>query len=220
MLKKLAKNFWRWFMSEPVPKGNASDAKWYVWTVRAPYWQVEEVYNARFKGIREEDNLIVKFFHKRLFGTPWPKLTDEFVKKNDFSIFMLPDGTVKPLKYIEKNCNGKFPKYLIDSQNQVLGIVIQPALVISKYFNVLVDAKSALCDMGDFVKFKDLEYLKWTLKEVNRMLDDIGLEKLSGRYWIDTGFRGCLGIGIWQENKIYIRVHDSDCAQILLKMKK
>ena len=131
-IKKLKEKIWRWWTKETLPKENAPISDWYFWTLHAPYWQVKEVYEKRFNKVFNDDcslnidcienldcclskdNLIREYFENRLFGIPWPVLSQKFVEENEYEIFVLPDDVKSKVKYVKKYAKGKFPKYLID----------------------------------------------------------------------------------------------------------
>ncbi len=235
MLKKLAKKFWRWLKSKPVPKANASLTDWYVWTLHAPSWQVKEVYEKRFNKVFHDDcsldidcvenfnyclgkdNLIREYFENRLFGNPWPVLSQKFVEENEYEIFVLPDDVKSKVKYVKKYAKGKFPKYLIDTKNQVLGMIIRYDCIISEYYNTEIDDRSALYSSDNFFSMKDADYLTVSMLEINRMLSRIGLSRIEGKYWINGGL---MGLCVWNDGTVQKYFDGGVFAKILMKMKK
>lgn len=224
-IKKLKEKIWRWWTKETLPKENAPISDWYFWTLHAPYWQVKEVYEKRFyienfDCCLGEDNLIREYFENRLFGNSWPVLSQKFVEENEYEIFVLPDDVKSKVKYVKKYAKGKFPKYLIDTRNQVLGIIIRYDCIISEYYNTEIDVRSALYSSNNFFSMKDADYLTVSMLEINKMLSQIGLSKIEGKYWINGGLQNWMGLNVWNDGTVQKYYDGGAFAKILMKMKK
>ena len=184
---KLKEKIWRWWTRKPLPKKTPDFwdnlKKWEKFVERAPYWQVEEVYENGFgNGIAYSDRSL-RPFRRRMWKIEWPKVSKLFLLVNRKKILRVSKNEAV-YRAIKDKFDYNGPKYVIDENRQILGIAVSKSCVIDTVSNCPFGLWGARNEEDVFLSSVDVVHLFSCINEVNEMLMRFDMPQIKKKYWI------------------------------------
>lgn len=203
-----------WFnvICYPTPGIWSSLELWEEFAEKAMYSRVKQAFD-EYKDIcfthKERENL--RSIVKRLAKGNWPKLSDDFLERHKAEIFVVTSKeTAKDeLQY----CQASTTLYLVDKNNQMLGIIVNKGIIITGFIDGVVSYEAAAVYRKGFnlPNKEQMRAISFRLPDIKEKLDVLGL-KLAKNYWVTNGYELFVGA-----NQGAIRPHlkKGDVAQLL-----
>ena len=209
MLEKIKK----WWQRIPEPESVADRVAWQEFIKKAKRWQLEELYEREALEQRFETFVLVDLL-KQLWQVKWPVWgNDELEKYGDMTMLKLPFSSIELAAAEHKE--GDDPKYLIDVNNQILGIVLSRDCVITKLYNQKAFRKVAIELQEEFLTDDEVKNLVMkNQSKISNMLAVSGMGKLHENYWVRCND----SIRIWNAEFEQFSLSDNFlCAYVLGK---
>lgn len=179
MLEKIK----QWWQKVPLPHNPNSEKEWICFADNAPRWQIESIYQSELKSPIYQP-FVQAILLKQLWRTQWPKISKKFICAHQpKTILKLPFSSIK-LAAAEHPEDG-IPRYMIDVNNQVLGIVLSKNCVITKIYNQYAYQFVATELQDELLTKEDICNLVFPARyQLAKMLQDIGIAAFHKDYWI------------------------------------
>ena len=199
----------------PRPVPWASNEVWQDFVNNASYGNVCKTLQVNdslyFCWEKCTDNL--RILCKRLAEGDWPVLSKDFIKKHGSKVIRVPSG-VDVKTFVHDNCKKVEARYLIDENNQMLGIVLTKSIVITGLFYGKFS-----CHMAECCKFcgyvptgLDIVPIHSNITDINNLLHEIGYNPIIQAYWFDkSGQISSVGMPFYHKRV----AGDKDCAQMV-----
>lgn len=130
------------------------------------------------------DNL--RILLERIAKGNWPKLSNDFVRKNADKIFRVQSCETAKSEVLE-NYEKANAKYLIDENNQMLGIVLSKNTIITGlFYGKASDGVVECCKYAGYVpSASDIVPIYSNISEINNLLYEIGYNPIIQIYLLD-----------------------------------
>jgi hypothetical protein len=170
-----------------TPRSRACIGNWIKFAEKASYSRVEKA----FYKVRDLDYFdyyqdVIEVLLNRLARGNWPNFSDDFIAKNNEQIFKVKSMETAKDEISDSDDIQK-AKYLVDENNQMLGIVVCKNVIITG----LVYDRVSLSVIKSFVSSKripskeQVAFIKSNILYINRMLYEIGCVGIAQAYWYD-----------------------------------
>ena len=186
-MKKLIKN-WINSICYPDPRGSDSLETWKCFADNAHYNRVKNLFEERLyykSTIHGRDILFILL--QRLAKGNWPEVSDRFMEVHHNSIIHV--SSLDTAKDEVSSCLLVKPMYMIDKNNQILGIFLSRDVIITDIGNMPMTYKVATrLREGSLLPSKSqLSLIGENLPIINKLLDDIGYLGVFSNYWVESG---------------------------------
>ena len=202
-------------MMYPMPVIWATKEVWEDFAEHATFSRLQ-------KAFRENKDNVLSTSHRenlevilrKLAKGNWPVLSDDFIGEHPEDIWKI--SSAKTIEQEVQNYHFESAKYLIDEDNQMLGVIVSKDVVITGLVNEAIKARfpdrNLVCN-GLLPTKEQMKIIGKHKDDINRLLSPFGL-KLAANYWVeaDDGFN----IVVWGA-PAYFRpcMGDDDLASLI-----
>lgn len=202
----------------PTPSFTDPIYCWEKFAEKAEYSRLENVLKQCPLARKSSERDVLYVILRRMMSGNWPKFSKKFILRNKSLIFRVNSlETVKE----EVACNYNFdhPRYLIDKNSQMLGIVVNKNIIISNVVNYQASKLMAyrLGYRKLLPKNKEMAIVGTKLYEINRLLAKLNYQQIENNCWCE----GETGMMIWEfpdkERKPQSNsVHETACFMFIV----
>lgn len=189
---------------------------WHLFASEAPYQLVEDVYQ-QYKGSRTSpQHNIEVILLTRLCRDNWPKLSDEFIAAHQEDFFRI-NSRLDALLTLPSGFNVDKACYLIDANNQILGIIVTPNLVISGICTAGAGAEAVRKMRHKLLTEKEMRSVEQNIDRIIYLLKAIDKPRPNDFCWIsrpETTHKICS----WRLLHPELRTGTENTATIICKM--
>ncbi|MBR2923163.1 MAG: hypothetical protein IKC10_07610 [Alphaproteobacteria bacterium] len=203
-----------WFnaICYPVPVFGSGRDVWEKFAEKATYSRVKQLFD-EYKDIcfthKERENL--RAIVKRLAKGNWPKLSDDFLERHKAEIFVVTSK--ETAKDEIQSCQARTPLYLVDKNNQMLGILVNKSTVVTGFIDEVVCYRVAEVYRvkSNLPNEEQMRAISFRLPDIKKKLDVLGL-KLAKNYWVTNDYELFVGASMGVIRPTFKKL---DCAQLL-----
>lgn len=181
-----------------VPFDDAPLSEWEYFAQSAPRWLVEETIEKWIKDFSAtaQWDTVYALLKRRCNSFEYPMLPQAFIKANQERVCVVAEGSSAVHISVCAECSEKeYPFYVVERNGKFRGIAVTYGLVIAGVMNKLCikekEREVQSINVTRSLSLKDCHLLFQSQDEVSKMLLEIGLHPLFGRYWTYTGVWEC-----------------------------
>lgn len=198
------------------PHINDSNDKWDKFVKKATYSRVVKVLKKNSHGdvlfVRDK---VASLFLRRLSRGNWPKFTQSFVDfHSDIILKVKSYETAK--SEVKGRFKGKRVRFLIDKNNQMLGIALDRDTIVTGFVTEAVGCELAIKLFEDekLISKDKLMHVSKYILGINKLLADIDCLEMPDCYWVCSGQEVHKSFSLMS----YLAVDKGDLACLLFLM--